>query len=62
MICVLVLTVNYFDACVSPILDYGAEVWGITGCKELEKVQTNAARIFLGVDKYTPGGYRLEIM
>ena len=43
-----------FHACVAPILDYGAEVWGVTGCKELEKVQTNAARIFLGVNKYTP--------
>ena len=37
-----------------PVLDYGAEIWGIYNCSELEKVQVSAARTFLGLNRYTP--------
>ena len=43
-----------FSSCVIPVLDYGAEVWGIYNCSELEKVQVSAARTFLGLTRYTP--------
>ena len=44
-----------FHACVAPVMDYGAEVWGIYNCIETEKVQKTAARTFLGVKKFSPG-------
>ena len=43
-----------FSSCVIPVLDYGAEVWGIYNCSELERVQVSAARTFLGLNRYTP--------
>jgi hypothetical protein len=41
-----------FENCVAPILDYGSHVFGNHSWGELERVQTKAARIFLGVHKF----------
>ena len=43
-----------FHSCVIPILDYGSEVWGMYKCSEVEKVQNTGARVFLGVNRFTP--------
>ena len=43
-----------FTTCVTPILDYGSEIWGIYKCSQIEKVQNNAARVFLGVNRFAP--------
>ena len=43
-----------FFSCVAPVLDYGREVWGMYKLNESEKVQQSAARIFLGLNKFTP--------
>ena len=32
-----------FSSCVIPVLDYGAEIWEIYNCSELERVQVTAA-------------------
>ena len=42
-----------FSSCVIPVLDYGAEIWGIYNYSELERVQVSAARTFLGLNRYT---------
>lgn len=43
-----------YKSCVCPILDYGAEVWGLKECKLIDDVQNRAARFYLGVGKRTP--------
>ena len=43
---------RYFDTCVWPVVDYGAEVWGYNSGSSIESVQTKAIRIFLGVHKF----------
>ena len=43
-----------FTSCVTPILDYCSEVWGMYNCAEIDKVQHIAERTFLGVNKFTP--------
>ena len=43
---------RYFDTCVWPVVDYGAEVWGYNSASSFESVQTKAIRIFLGVHKF----------
>ena len=43
-----------YNTCVVPVLDYGSEVWGLHKCTEVERVQNHAARVFLGVNRYTP--------
>ena len=42
-----------FHNCVVPILDYASGVWGNGKWKEFDAVQNKAARIFLGVHKFT---------
>lgn len=41
-----------FDSCVGSILDYSAAVWGFGFCKDIEDIQSRAARYFLGTGKY----------
>ena len=43
-----------FNSCVVPIIDYGSLVYCGSKRHLLERVQTTAARIFLGVTKYAP--------
>ena len=43
-----------FNSCVVPIIDYGSLVYCGSKRPLLERVQTTAARIFLGVTKYAP--------
>ena len=43
-----------FDAMVSPILDYGSEIWGAKKRDCCDVVQHRAMRTFLGVGKCTP--------
>jgi hypothetical protein len=43
-----------YTSCVCPILDYSSGVWGIKSYSDIEKVQHNALRYFLGVHKFAP--------
>ena len=43
-----------FDTQVQPIVNYGAEVWGLEAGKEIEKVHLFAMKKFLHVDQKTP--------
>jgi hypothetical protein len=43
-----------YNACVTPILDYGANVSGMHQWNELESVQMKACRVFIGVHKFAP--------
>lgn len=41
-------------SCVFPVLDYGAEVFGLAKSKLIEDVQYRAARFYLGLNRSTP--------
>ena len=43
-----------FDALVSPIVEYGAAIWGCKNFSFINAIQMRACRFFLGVGKYTP--------
>ena len=43
-----------YTACVTQILDYGANVSGMHPWNEIESVQMKAYRVFLGVHKFAP--------
>ena len=43
-----------FDAQVQPILQYGAEIWGMEKGVEIEKIHIFAMKRFLKVNRYTP--------
>ena len=36
------------------VLDYGSEIWGIYKYDPIQRVQNNAARVFLGLNKFAP--------
>ena len=40
---------KFFDTMVTPILTFGSEIWGITECNKIEKVQLEFCKYFLGV-------------
>ena len=42
-----------FDCMVTPILCYGAEIWGTSYCKCIESVHLTFCKYFLNVNKYT---------
>ena len=43
-----------FDACVAPIMEYCASVWGAKSFQSLDNVQNRALRYFLGVHRFAP--------
>ena len=43
-----------YHQCVTPILDYCADVWGLREFKRIEAVQNQAIRFFLGVNRFAP--------
>ena len=43
-----------FHSCVSPILDYSCCIWGFDNFKDIEKIQNQACRFYLGVHKFAP--------
>ena len=43
-----------FDTGVSPVLEYGSEVWGYGKFENIQQVQNKAIRIFLGVHRFAP--------
>ena len=43
-----------YDACVSPIVNYAAGVWGFKERRISDAVQNRALRCFLGIHKYVP--------
>lgn len=43
-----------YNACVSPILNYAAGVWGFKESKVIDTIQNRAIRYFLGVHKFAP--------
>ena len=43
-----------FETCVSPVIEYAAEVWGFKVQVKSERVQQRAARYYLGVHPKTP--------
>ena len=43
-----------FDACVVPIMEYCASVWGMKSFQCLDNVQNRALRYFLGVHRFAP--------
>ena len=43
-----------YDACVSPIVNYAAGVWGFKERKISDAVQNRAIRCFLGIHIYVP--------
>lgn len=43
-----------FEACVLPVMLYGAEVWGYNNFANINKVQQRAMRVFLGVHSFAP--------
>jgi hypothetical protein len=43
-----------FDSCVCPVVEYVSGVWGFKKFKNIDMLQNRAARIFLGVHKFTP--------
>ena len=42
-----------YDSVVSPVINYGACIWGFKSCSCINAVQNRAQRFFLGVGKYT---------
>ena len=48
------LYTKLYDACVQPIIDYGAAVWDQKSYSSISAVQHRAMRFFLGVNKSTP--------
>jgi len=43
-----------FDSLVSPIIEYGAAIWGYKSYSCINAIQLRACRFFLGVGRYTP--------
>ena len=43
-----------FDTCLTPIIDYGAGVWGFKDYNSINVVQNKILRYFLGVHKFAP--------
>ena len=43
-----------FTSCVTPIMDYGAGVWGSKVFAKMEAVQNRAMRFFIGVHRFAP--------
>jgi hypothetical protein len=43
-----------YEACVTPVLDYGSGVWGKAKVTHSDLIQNKACRYFLGVHKFTP--------
>lgn len=43
-----------YDACIVPVMSYGAEIWGYTNYPKLNQIHQRAMRIFLGVHKFAP--------
>ena len=43
-----------YDSVVSPVINYGACIWGFKSYSCINAVQNRAQRFFLGVGKYTP--------
>ena len=43
-----------FDSLVSPIIEYGAAIWGYKSYSYINAIQSRACRFFLGVGRYTP--------
>ena len=43
-----------YEACITPILDYSAGVWGFSRYNCLEAIQNRAIRVYLGVHKFAP--------
>ena len=42
-----------FDAMVTPVLCYAAEIWGHTYTEQIETVHTNFCKLFLGLSRNT---------
>ena len=47
------------DSFVSPVLDYGSDVWGVNEFSSTNAVFYRACRFFLGVGKYAPNDVML---
>ena len=43
-----------YESCVCPVMDYGSSIWGFENYSKPDTVQHRAARIFLGVHRFTP--------
>ena len=43
-----------YDSLVSPIIEYGASIWGYKNVSCINAMHNRACRFFLGVGKYTP--------
>jgi hypothetical protein len=43
-----------YEKCVVPIMDYGAEVWGLRKAGGCDQVQNKALRFYIGVHKFAP--------
>ena len=43
-----------YESCVTPVLDYAAEVWGYKNYSKPNNVQNKAMRIFMGVHRFAP--------
>ena len=43
-----------FDTSITPILDYGAEIWGYCKAPMIDAVQNKAIRVYLGVHRFAP--------
>ena len=43
-----------YDKCVAPIMDYGAEVWGLRRANKCDQVQNRAIRYYIGVHRFAP--------
>jgi hypothetical protein len=43
-----------FDSCLTPIMDYGAGVWGYKDYNHINTVQNRIARWYLGVHRFAP--------
>ena len=43
-----------FSCGVSPILDYGSEIWGYRKFKDIDCIQNKAIRVYLGIHKFAP--------
>jgi hypothetical protein len=51
-----------YNAGVTPILDYGSEIWGYKASKKIDYVQNRAIRYFLGIPKSAPNiGIQCEL-
>ena len=43
-----------YEACITPILDYSASIWGFSRYNCLEAIQNRAVHVYLGVHKFAP--------